>query len=69
LLGVAADYTCRITVITPQHVRITLSQGTTTRRVGEIELVDSNTTRATHHVTPASGAPYTETTIWLRDRD
>jgi hypothetical protein len=69
LLGVAADYTCHIEVITPQHVRITLTQATTIRRVGDIELVDSNTTRATHHVTPASGAPYTETTIWLRDRE
>jgi hypothetical protein len=69
LLGVTADYTCRITVITPLHVRITLSQASTIRRVGDIELVDSNTTRATHHVTPASGIPYTETTIWLRDRE
>jgi hypothetical protein len=37
------------------------------RRVGDIELVDSNTTRTTHRVTPAEGAPYVETTVWRRD--
>jgi hypothetical protein len=68
LIGVPADYTCRLAVITPKHVRFTLRQAAAVRRVGDIESVDSNTTRATHHVSPASGAPYTETTIWLRDQ-
>jgi hypothetical protein len=69
LIGVSADYTCRLAVITPKHVRFTLRQAGTVRRVGDIELVDSNTTRATHNVSPASGAPYTETAIWLRDQE
>jgi hypothetical protein len=67
LIGIPADYTCRVDVVTPEHVRFTLRQAGTVRRVGDIELVDSNTTRAIHHVAPASGAPYTETAIWLRD--
>jgi hypothetical protein len=69
MIGVAADYTCSIASITPRHVRFTLKQAGAVRRVGDIELVDSNTTRTTHRVTPASGAPFTETTFWLRDRD
>jgi hypothetical protein len=69
LIGIPADYTCRVDVVTPKHVRFTLRQAGTVRRVGDIELVDSNTTRAIHRVSPASGAPYTETAIWLRDRD
>jgi hypothetical protein len=67
LIGVSADYTCRLDVVTPKHVRFTLRQAGTIRRVGDIELVDSNTTRATHHVSPAAGAPFTETAIWLRE--
>ena len=69
LIGIPADYTCRVDVVTPKHVRFTLRQAGTVRRVGDIELVDSNTTRAIHRASPASGAPYTETAIWLRDRD
>jgi hypothetical protein len=69
LIGVSADYTCHIDVVTPKHVRFTLRQVGATRRVGDIELIDSNTTRAVHHVSPASGAPYTETAIWLRDQE
>jgi hypothetical protein len=38
------------------------------RRVGDIELVDSNTARATHHVSPASGPAYAETSVRLRDQ-
>jgi hypothetical protein len=69
LIGVSADYTCRLAVISPTHVRFTLRQATAIRRVGDIELIDSNTTRATHHVSPASGTPYTETAIWIRDQE
>jgi hypothetical protein len=69
LIGVSPDYTCRLDVVTPTHVRFTLRQAGSVRRVGDIELVDSNTTRATHHVSPASGASYTETAIWLRDQE
>ena len=69
LVGVPSDYTCNIAVLGPKHVRFTLQQGGVVRRVGDIELVDANATRTTHHVTPASGAAYTETTIWLRDTE
>jgi len=69
LIGVSAEYTCGLDVVTPKHVRFTLRQAGAVRRVGDIELVDSNTTRATHHVSPGSGAPYTETAIWLREQE
>jgi hypothetical protein len=69
LIGIPPDYTYPIAVITPRHVRFTLRQAAAIRRVGDIELIDSNTTRATHHVSPASGAAYTETSIWLRNQE
>ena len=62
-----AFVSCEVTVVTPRHVRLRLLQGKAVRRVGDIELLDSNTTRTIHHVTPADGAPFTETTIWHRD--
>ena len=67
LIGVPPDYTCSIAVLAPTHLRFTLKQGAAIRRIGDIELTDKNTTRAVHRVTPASGNPYTETTIWVRD--
>jgi hypothetical protein len=69
LIGVPPDYTCDIAILEPTHVRFTLKQAGVIRRVGEIELLDQNTTRTVHSVTPATGAPYQETTIWTRDRD
>jgi hypothetical protein len=69
LIGIPADYTCSVAIVTPMHVRFTLKQGASTRRVGDIELLDQNTTRTVHRVTPASGSPYTETTIWIRDAE
>ena len=67
LIGVPKDYTCSIAVLTPTHVRFTLKQGGALRRVGDIELTDKDTTHTVHRVTPESGKPYTETTIWTRD--
>ena len=69
LIGVPADYSCSIAILAPKHVRFTLKQGVTIRRVGDTELIDANTTRTVHRVTPESGSPYTETTIWVRDAD
>lgn len=69
LIGVPEDFSCAIAVLSPRHVRFTLRQGDAIRRVSDIELTDANTTRAIHHVTPASGAPYTETGIWRRERE
>ena len=69
LIGVPVDYTCTIDLVTPLHVRFILKQGPNIRRVGDIELLDKNTTRTVHRVTPASGSPYTETTIWNRDAE
>ncbi len=64
LVGVFGGYSCKIEIVTPRHVRFTLLEGPAVRRVGDIELLDDGTTRTTHHVTPAQGAPYVETTIW-----
>jgi len=69
MIGVPSDYSCAVKVITPRHVQLTLKQGSTVRRVGDIELLDKNTTRATHHVTPGDGAPSVEKTIWQRESE
>ncbi len=67
LIGVSSDFSCEVKAMSPRHVRLLLLQGAAVRRVGDIELVDSNTTRTTHHVTPVEGTPYVETTVWRRD--
>lgn len=66
LIGVPAGFSCRIETVTPTRVRFVLLEKEQVRRVGDIELLDANTTRTTHRVTPASGAAYTETTFWTR---
>jgi hypothetical protein len=58
------DLSCTVEVVTPRHVRLTVKQGKTIRRVGDIELLDDGTTQTIHHVTPSQGAPYVEKTIW-----
>jgi serine/threonine protein kinase len=55
---------CTVEVVTPRHVRLTMKQGATLRRIGDIELLEDGTTRTTHHVTPSQGAPYVADTIW-----
>lgn len=68
MIGVPAKLSCKYEVITPTHVRFTLLEGKTVRRLGDIELVDADTTKTVHVVTPATGAPYSETTIWTRQK-
>ena len=58
------DLSCVVEVVTPRHVRLTVKQGATIRRLGDIELLEDGTTQTTHHVTPSQGAPYVEKTIW-----
>ena len=69
LIGVPADYSCEVRVVAPRHVHLTLRQGPAVRRVGDIELLDKNTTRAAHQVTPADGKPFVEKTIWEREAE
>ena len=69
MIGVPSDYSCQIELLTPRHLRFTMKQGGTVRRVGDIELLDKNTTKTTHRVIPSDGKPYVETTIWERDLD
>lgn len=64
LIGVFLDFSCEVEVVTPRHVRLTMKQGVTVRRVGDIELLENGTTQTTHRVTPSEGAPYVEKTIW-----
>jgi hypothetical protein len=66
LIGVFTNYSCQIEFVTPRHVRFTLRQGMAVRRVGDIELLENDTTQTIHRVTPAEGAPYVEKTIWER---
>ena len=64
-IGMAAnDLSCTVEVVTPRHVRLTMKEGLTIRRIGDIELLEDGTTQTTHHVTPSQGAPYVEKTIW-----
>jgi quercetin dioxygenase-like cupin family protein len=58
------DLSCSVEVVTPRHIRLTIKQGATIRRIGDIELLDDGTTQTTHHVTPSQGASYVEKTIW-----
>jgi hypothetical protein len=67
LIGIAEDFSCRIVVLAPTHIRFTLKQGTVTRRIGDIELTGKDTTRTVHRVIPETGKPCSETTIWVRD--
>jgi hypothetical protein len=64
LIGVFPNYSCEVEVVTPRHVRFTLKQGRTIRRVGDIELLEDGTTQTIHRVVPSEGAPYVEKTIW-----
>jgi hypothetical protein len=66
LIGVFPNYSCQVDVVTPRHVRFTLRQGEAVRQVGDIELLENDTTQTTHRITPAEGAPYIEKTIWER---
>jgi hypothetical protein len=43
-----------------------MKHGADVRRVGDIELLDKDTTKTTHRITPKDGEPSTETTIWER---
>ena len=64
LIGRSPNYSCEVEVVTPRHVRFTLREGATVRRIGDIELLENGTTQTTHRVTPPEGAPYVEKTIW-----
>jgi hypothetical protein len=69
LIGIQSDLSCTFEVKTPKHVVFTLKQGDTVRRVGDIELVDKNTTLTTHHVTPSKGTPFIEKTVCERESE
>jgi hypothetical protein len=69
LIGIPSEMSCTFQVVTPHHVVFTLKQGTTVRRVGDIELVDRNTTVTTHHVTPEKGPSFVEKTVWEREQN
>jgi len=69
MIGVPNEYSCTIELLTPRHLRFTMKQAGTVRRVGDIELLDKNTTKTTHRVTPKDGESFTETTIWERESE
>ena len=66
LVGVSSPYTCEVQIVTPKHVHLIMRDGGRIDREGDIELVDDNTQRTVHKVTPSTGAAYIETTIWTR---
>lgn len=63
---VGPPLSCEYEVMSPRHVRLTMREGTTVIRVGEIERMNDGTTRTTHRVFPSDGPPYVEKTIWVR---
>jgi hypothetical protein len=66
LIGDPSDYTCTFTVVGPHRVAFTMKQGDVVRVVSEFELIDNDTTKVTHHRTPAQGRPFTEHATWER---
>ncbi len=66
LVGVKRDYTCEVRIVTPTHLHLIMRNNGRIEREGDIELLDANTQRAVHRVTPSAGASYTEATIWTR---
>lgn len=68
MIGVPASYSCDFRVLAPRHCRLTVRDGESVRRVADIELLDDNTTRTVHHVTPSNGKPYDEKTLWERQQ-
>jgi hypothetical protein len=53
LIGVFSNCSCEVEVVSPRHVRFTLKQGAAVRQVGDIELLENDTTQTSHRVTPA----------------
>ena len=64
LIGGWPNYSCDVAVVTPRHLRFTLREGATVRRIGDIELLENGTAQTTHRVTLPEGTPYVEKTIW-----
>ena len=68
LVGVPAPWRCSVEVVSPTHIHLVMREGSRVDRSADIELVDENTQRALHRVTPSTGQPFTETTVWKRDK-
>ncbi len=62
----SSEFSCKVDIVAPRHVRFTLLQASTVRQVGDIELLSDDITQTTHRITPANGPPYVEKTIWER---
>lgn len=63
-----SKFSCKVEIVSPRHVRFTLLDDGTVLRVGDIELLSDNTTQTTHRITPSTGAPYVEKTIWEKQK-
>jgi|SRR6185295_17417797 len=68
LVGVPLSWGCTVKAVSPRHVRLVVREGSRVDRTADIELIDKDTQRAVHRVTPSKGAAYTETTVWKRDK-
>ena len=68
LIGVFPKQSCEIEIVTSQHVRFTIKEGMTIRRVSDIQLLGNATTQMIHRVIPTGRAPYVQKTIWERSR-
>lgn len=64
MVGVESNYSCEVNIVTRRHVRFKFKQGSAILRTVEIELLENDTLRTTHHVTPSQGVPYVQKTIW-----
>lgn len=68
LVGAPATWGCSVEALSPTHVRLIIRDGPHVERTAEIELIDNDSQRTVHRVTPSKGARYTETTIWKRSK-
>jgi hypothetical protein len=64
MVGVESNYSCEVNIVTRRHVRFKFKQGSAILRTVEIELLENDTLRTTHHVTPLRGVPCVQKTIW-----
>lgn len=68
LVGAPDTWGCSVEAVSPTHVRLIIRNRRRVERTADIRLVDKDTQRTVHRVSPLKGAPYNEMTIWKRSK-
>src|SRR5262245_8144415 len=66
LVGAPDSYSCESQIVTPTHVHFIERNSGRITRESDIELIDANTYRASHRMTPSVSAPYAQVEYWTR---